>query len=185
MTKIKKEAQLALGPVPPALIACGNKSKRNIITLAWVGVVNSSPPMVSVAIRPGRYSHNLVKDSGEFTINLPKDEQVEIVDGCGTLSGKELDKFSHFNLTAEMGTLQFAPTIKECPVSMECVVDQTLSLESHSLFIGRVVATYLDQEIVDQKGMIDLEKCSLLGFFHGNYLETRTLDLKIGYTLKQ
>ncbi|MFO7952042.1 MAG: flavin reductase family protein [Bacillota bacterium] len=184
MAKVQKAAQLTLGPVPSALIACGNQSEQNIITLAWVGVVNSSPPMISVAIRPERYSHDLVKDSGEFTINLPTKEQAHIVDGCGTLSGNNLDKFSHFKLTAEKGTLQFAPVIKECPISMECRVEQTLTLESHSLFIGRVVSTYLDEEVVDHKGKIDLNQVSLLGFFHGNYLETRPLELKMGYTIK-
>lgn len=184
MTKLQKPAQLALGPVPPALIGCGNESEKNIITLAWVGVVNSSPPMISVSIRPNRYSHDLVRDSGEFTVNLPTTEQVDLTDGCGTLSGKDIDKFEHYNLTAFMGTLKYAPMIEECPISMECKVEHTLKLESHTLFIARVYTTYLLEEIIDQKGVIDMERCRLLGFCAGNYLQTLPLNLKLGYTLK-
>jgi len=185
MEKLKKPAKLALGPVPPALIACGNQEENNIITLAWVGVVNSSPPMISAAIRPGRYSHDIIKNSGEFTVNLPKKEQADIADGCGTVSGRDVDKFAQFNLAAEMGTLQHAPMIKECPISMECRVERTLSLASHTLFIGEVVATYLAEDIIDQKGIIDLNRVSLLGFCSGNYLQTEPMGLKIGYTYKK
>jgi len=185
MTKNKLPARLLLGPVPAALIGCGSGDAQNIITLAWVGVVNSNPPMLSIAVRPNRYSHNLIRDSGEFTVNLPSAEQVAKADGCGTLSGKDVDKFEHFGLTAARGTLSCAPMIEECPLSMECVVEKTLSLASHTLFIGRVVASYAADNAVDAKGNIDFGKARLLGFCSGNYLETVPLNLTLGYTLKK
>ncbi len=185
MKKNKQPARLLLGPVPPAMIACGDGEKFNIITLAWVGVVNSSPPMISAAIRPGRYSHDIIKNTGEFTINLPSADQVELADGCGTLSGRDLDKFSHFNLTPVKGTLQYAPLIDECPVGMECLVEHTLELESHTVYIGRVVASYTAAEITDERGTIDFERLSLLGFCAGSYLETKPLNLKIGCTSRR
>jgi flavin reductase (DIM6/NTAB) family NADH-FMN oxidoreductase RutF len=176
---------LLLGPVPPALIGCGFETVKNIITLAWVGVVNSSPPMISAAVRPNRYSHDLIKQSGEFTVNLPHTGQVDLTDGCGTLSGRDINKFEHFNLTAARGILEHAPVIDQCPISMECKVEQSLSLGSHTLFIGRVVATYVAKDILDEKGKINPARARLLGFCAGSYLGTSPLNLQLGYTLKE
>lgn len=185
MVKEKQPTQLLLGPVPSALIACGSEKEQNIITLAWVGVVNSSPPMISAAIRSNRHSYGIIKDSGEFTVNVPAAEQVEIADLCGTLSGRDVDKFARFNLTAVKGLLSCAPMINECPISMECKLEQTVELGSHTVFIGRVISTYLNSDITDDKGKIDFSKCKLLGFCGGSYLETAPLNLSIGYTAKK
>lgn len=185
MTKKKQPTQILLGPIPPALIACGNEKENNIITLAWVGVVNSSPPMISAAVRPNRYSHNIIRDTGEFSVNIPGVDQVDLTDGCGTLSGRDLNKFEHFNLTAVKGTLEYAPLIDECPISMECKVEQTIELGSHTVFLGRVVATYVSPAVTDEKGKIDFERCHLLGFCAGRYLETKPLNRSIGYTKKK
>ncbi len=184
MPKQKQSTQILLGPIPPALIGCGNESEKNIITLAWVGVVNSSPPMITAAVRPNRHSYQIIKDSGEFTVNLPNKDQVELADGCGTLSGRDLNKFEHFKVTAEMGTLKQAPMIAECPVSMECKLEHTVELDSHIVFIAEVVSSYVDSAVLDDKGKIDFEKCDLLGFCAGSYLGTKPLDLSIGYTRK-
>jgi len=185
MVKEKQPTQLLLGPVPSALIACGSEKENNIITLAWVGVVNSSPPMISAAIRSNRYSYKMIKDSGEFTVNVPAAEQVETADLCGTLSGRDIDKFSRFNLTPVKGLLKFAPMIEECPISMECKLEQTVELGSHTVFIGRVISTYINSDIVDGKGRVDFKKCKLLGFCGGSYLETTSLNRSIGYTVKE
>ncbi len=184
MPKTKQSTQILLGPIPPALIGCGNESEKNIITLAWVGVVNSSPPMITAAVRPNRHSYQIIKDSGEFTVNLPNKDQVELADGCGTLSGRDLNKFEHFKVTAELGTLKQAPMIAECPVSMECKLEHTVELDSHTVFIAEVVSSYVDAAVLDDKGKIDFEKCDLLGFCAGSYLGTKPLGLSIGYTRK-
>ena len=185
MAKKQQPAQVMLGPVPAALIGCGNAEEQNIITLAWVGVVNSSPPMVSIAVRPNRHSHRLIEESAEFTVNLPLADQVEIVDGCGTLSGKGLDKFAKYNLTPVKGTLLHAPFIEECPISMDCKVEKQISLGSHDLFIGRIIASYVAEEFLDTKGKIAFGRFNLLGFSAGSYLQAASLDLSIGYTVKE
>ena len=161
MGKSKQSTQLLLGPVPAALIACGYNAEQNIITLAWVGVVNSSPPMISISVRSNRHSYEMIKKSGEFTVNVPREEQVDLVDGCGTVSGRNLNKFEHYNLTPMYGTLSHAPMIKECPISMECILKHTLNLESHTVFIGQAISSYVDQEILTEKGAIDFEKCRI------------------------
>jgi len=185
MIKQKQPTQIILGPIPPALIGCGNEKEKNIITLAWVGVVNSSPPMVSAAVRPNRHSFDIIRDSKEFSINLPSADQVDLTDGCGNLSGRDLNKFEHFNLSAVQGTLKNAPMIDECPISLECKVEKILELGSHTIFISRVVATYVSSEVIDEKGKIDYDRCRLLGFCAGSYLETKPLNLSIGYTKKK
>lgn len=185
MAKNKQSSQLLMGPTPAALISCGNGTDNNIITLAWVGVVNSSPPMVSIAVRPNRHSYKMIRDTGEFTVNIPRDNQVHIADGCGTLSGRNVDKFAHFNLTAVMGTRKYAPMIEECPISMECKLEHTLELESHTVFIGSVVSSYVSEEVLDDEGKIDFKRFRPLGFCSGNYLKTAPLNLKLGYTLKE
>ncbi len=185
MPKSKQSTRLLVGPTPAALIACGDGNKQNIITLAWVGVVNSSPPMVSISVRPDRYSYEMIKRAGEFTINIPREEQVDIVDGCGTLSGRDLDKFEHFDLTAVSGILSYAPMIEECPISMECSLKHSLELESHTVFIGQVISAYVEESVLDEKGAVDFERCRILGFCSGNYLKTAPLNLKLGYTLKK
>jgi flavin reductase (DIM6/NTAB) family NADH-FMN oxidoreductase RutF len=185
MPKKKLSARLLLGPVPAALISCGHGDEKNMITLAWVGVVNSSPPMISIAVRPNRHSHSMIVESKEFVVNIPSVEQVELVDGCGTLSGKQINKFEHFGVTPVMGTLRHAPMIEECPVSMECVLEQTLTLGTHSLFIGRVVQAYVQPSFLDEQGKADLHRFPLLGFCSGQYLSTAPLNRSLGYTMKK
>jgi flavin reductase (DIM6/NTAB) family NADH-FMN oxidoreductase RutF len=186
MTKKALDAQTLLGPVPAALISCGREGgEKNIITLAWVGVVNSVPPMISIAVRPSRHSHGMIRESGEFVVNLPLDDQVAIVDGCGTLSGKNTDKFTHFNLTPHQGILTHAPGIAQCPVSLECRVRQTLQLGSHDLFIGEVVQVWVDEECLNDIGKADLTKTSLLGFAGGRYVSLVPTGLGIGYTARK
>jgi len=184
MTKKKQPTQLLLGPIPAALIGCGNGDEDNIITLAWVGVVNSNPPMISAAVRPNRHSFNIIKESGEFTVNIPAADQVEIVDFCGTLSGKDINKFTRFGLNPLKGLLDKAPMIEECPISMECKVKQTFELGSHTVFLGEVISSYVSEEILDRKGKIDFSKVSILGFCAGSYLAVSPLNLNIGYTGK-
>lgn len=186
MPKKKFSAQLLLGPVPAALISCGRGGgEQNIITLAWVGVVNSSPPMISIAVRPNRHSHRIIVETKEFVVNIPTVEQADLVDGCGALSGKQVNKFEHFGVTPVRGTLEHAPLIDECPISMECFLEQTLTLGTHSLFIGRVVQAYVDPSIIDDQGKTDLSRLSLLGFFSGQYLSAAPLNRSLGYTLKK
>lgn len=185
MSKEKLSPQALLGPVPAALISCGNAAgKHNIITLAWVGVVNSLPPMVSISIRPSRLSHGMIAETGEFVINLCAGGQVELADRCGTVSGREVDKFRSFGLTAVQGSLEYAPMIEECPVNLECMVEQTVELPSHTLFIGKVIAAYAGKGILGEGGRINYNEWQPLGFCNGKYLASSSLDLSLGCSLK-
>jgi len=157
-----------LFPTPVVLVTCvDEKGKANIITLAWTGVVNSEPPMIGISIRPGRYSHGCVKRSKEFVVNLPSDDMVRKVDACGILSGKETDKFTSVGLKQAVAQRVKPPLIDECPVQMECVVKQTISLGSHDLFLGEIVALHVREEIQTEKDRIDMTKASPLVFCPG------------------
>src|SRR4030067_1612679 len=144
---------------PVVLVTCTDGNGRpNIITLAWAGVVNSGPPMVGISIRPERYSHDCIKGAMEFVVNLPSEEMVKGVDACGMVSGRETDKFSLTGwktVPAEKGK---APLIDECPVQMECKVKQIISLGSHDLFLGEIIALHVKEEVQKEKGRIDILK---------------------------
>jgi flavin reductase (DIM6/NTAB) family NADH-FMN oxidoreductase RutF len=148
-----------LFPTPVVLVTCVNEEgKPNIITLAWVGVINSEPPMVGISIRPGRYSYACVKKAKEFVVNLPTEEMVRKVDACGVLSGKETDKFATMGWKPVPAEKVEAPLIDECPVSLECQVKEILPLGSHDLFLGQIVALHVKEEVQKEKGRIDMTK---------------------------
>jgi flavin reductase (DIM6/NTAB) family NADH-FMN oxidoreductase RutF len=148
-----------LFPTPTAMVSCaGRNTAPNIITIAWVGVVCSEPPIVSVSIRPGRHSHGLIRESGEFVINIPREEQLRKLDFCGVASGRDVDKFAELGLTPVPGTEVKAPFIKEGPVNLECRVMEVKSLGTHDLFLAEIVAVHMDEEIMNDKGKVDIAK---------------------------
>ncbi len=178
MAKILTKPDAALFPVPVILVSCADKEGRpNIITLAWCGMVCSEPPQLSISIRPHRYSYQLIKDTGEFVVNIPSAEIVGQVDQAGVVSGKAVDKFKEFGFTAEAASVVKAPLIKECTVSIECKVKQSYLLGTHEVFIGEIVAVHIDESIVGADGKIDYKKANPFTYCHGEYW---TLDKKIG-----
>jgi len=187
VAKKQLNPQTLLAPVPAALISCGREGEEpNIITLAWVGVVCSDPPMVSIAVRPGRYSYDIIKETKEFVINLPLESQVEVVDACGLVSGRKVEKFKHFKLTLQKGALKQAPAIAECPISLECEVRQVLALGAHHLFLGEVISVLAEESICDAKGKVDANKAPLLGYAAtGQYLGIKPLGPRIGFSAKK
>ena len=157
-----------LFPTPVVLVTCvDEKGKPNIITLAWAGVVNSEPPMIGISIRPERYSHGCIKGMGEFVVNLPSEEMVRGVDACGVVSGRETDKFDLTGWKAVPAEKVKAPLIDECPVQMECKVKQIISLGSHDLFLGEVVALHVKEEVQKERGRIDIPKALPLVYCPG------------------
>jgi len=157
-----------LFPTPVVLVTSVDEAEKpNIITLAWVGVVNSEPPMIGLSIRPGRYSHDCVRRSKEFVVNLPSAEMVRKVDACGVLSGKETDKFAAMGWKPVPAQKVKPPLIDECPVQMECQVKEVISLGSHDLFLGEIVALHVKEEIQKEKGRIDITKALPLVFCPG------------------
>jgi len=169
MAKLQWKPGTLLAPAPPALVSCGTMEEHNVLTAAWTGIVNSEPPMTYVSIRPQRHSHSIIKEKGEFVINLPTEAIVKATDLCGVKSGRDVDKFALAGLTAEPSNLVAAPGIAECPISLECKVREITSLGSHDMFLADIVAVDVDPRYVDEKGALHMEKAGLLAYAHGAY----------------
>ncbi len=168
MPKKTVKSTSALLVTPVVLVTCRDEGGTdNIITLAWVGVASSDPPTISIAIRPDRHSHALIKKSGEFAVNLPPLSVLKEMDFCGVASGKKVDKFSATGLTPVPAEKIKVSLIQECPVNLECRVKQVISLGSHDLFLGEVVTAHMDDEIRDEKGKIDGRKLRPFVFLAG------------------
>lgn len=160
-----------LCPVPAVMVSCACEGARpNIITIAWAGTACSQPPMLSVGVRPERFSHHIIRQSGEFVINLVGRGQLSAADYCGVRSGKDEDKFASCGLTAvPVPGLRHAPAIAQCPLYLACKVEHTLALGSHDLFIGRVVDMGVRRGLIDPSGKIDLRQADLAAYSHGVY----------------
>ncbi len=156
--------------------------RPNIITLAWVGTLCSEPPIIGVSIRPSRYSHALVKVAGEFAVNVPTAEMVRAVDWCGNVSGHSEDKFKAMGLTPVPTQVIHTAAIKECPLTIECQVTQTIHLGTHELFLGKVVAVQVDEAILDARGQIDLGKANPLAYGGHAYWTLGQFVERQGYT---
>ena len=138
-----------LYPLPVVMVSLADRDGRpNIITLAWVGTVCTNPPMVSISVRPERYSYPILKESGEFVINLTTKELAFATDYCGVKSGRDVDKFKEMGLTPIPASEVKAPMIKESPVNIECKVRQILPLGSHDMFLADVVAVHADEKYI-------------------------------------
>ncbi len=171
MAKILQEPSTILYPLPAAMISCADAEGRpNIITLAWVGTVASTPPHVAIGVRPSRHSHRIIASSGEFVVNIPSAGQLHATDYCGCVSGREVDKFAACGFTPSPASqLKYAPTIAECPVNIECKVAHSLKLGSHTLFIGQVVAVQVEESILDEEGRIDYQRARPFAYVNRNY----------------
>ena len=158
-----------MAPVPPALVTSGDGEHANVFTAAWTGIVCSEPAMTYVSIRPSRYSHEIISKTGEFVINLPCESIAKATDLCGVKSGRDVDKFELTGLTPEPSAMVAAPSIAQCPISLECKVRQVLPLGSHDMFLAEIVGVGVDERFVDEKGALHMEKCGLLAYSHGAY----------------
>ena len=185
MTKIVWKAGTLLAPVPPALISCGSVEKPNVMTAAWTGIIASDPAMTYVSVRPSRYSHKLIQESGEFVINLTTLPLVKAADWCGVKSGKDVDKFKAMGLTAKPCAQVKAPQIEEAPVSLECKVKSVTNFGTHDMFLAEIVAVDVDDRYLDEKGKLWLEKAGLVAYVHGFY-STRARKIgKFGFSVEK
>ena len=176
--KIQRRPATVLLPVPAVMVSIADGPKKaDIITLAWVGTVCSAPPMVGIAVRPSRYSYELLQRTHDFVVNIPRATQVEAVDYCGQVSGRDVDKFKECGFHALPASRVSAPLIEECPVNLECVTRHRLSLGAHDLFIGEIVAAHYDDDVVDARGRLQPAKLDALAYVHGDYW---TLGDKVG-----
>lgn len=168
-----------LNPVPAVMVTCADTAgKANIITLAWAGTINSDPPMLSISVRRERYSYGLIKEKGQFAVNLTTQKLALATDLCGVKSGRDIDKFEAAKLTAEKATVIDVPIIKESPVSLECIVKNRLELGSHDMFVAEIVAVNVEEGLLDEKGKLMLDKAGLICYSHGKYW---TLGKELGF----
>ena len=159
-----------LAPVPVVMVSCARKGEKpNIVTLAWVGTVNSDPPMCSISVRKERFSHSIIRDTGEFVINLVGEEQLRATDFCGVKSGRDVDKFAACGLTPVPIDGFAAPAIGECPVYLACRVTSVQELGSHDLFLGFIERVGIKPDMMDAQGRIDFGKMKLIAYNHGAY----------------
>lgn len=161
-----------LYPLPAVMVSTADKKGNdNIITIAWTGTVCTNPPMVYISVRPERYSYHMIKESGEFVINLTTQKLMKATDFCGVRSGKDTDKWSRCCLTRKpAASLKYAPVIAESPVNIECRVEKIEELGSHHMFLARVTAVQTDEKYMDEKGKFQLNRAGLLAYSHGEYL---------------
>lgn len=161
-----------LYPLPTVMVSTADKKgNTNILTIAWTGTVCTNPAMVYISVRPERYSYHMVKESGEFVINLTTEALVYAMDFCGVRSGKDVNKWEECHLTqGKAATLEYAPIIEEAPVNIECKVKSIQELGSHDLFLAEVTAVQADEKYMNAEGKFDLNKTELLAYSHGEYL---------------
>ena len=185
MGKITWKPGTFVYPIPAVMVSCGPMDKSNIITVAWTGIINTNPAMVYISVRPTRYSYNLIKDQGEFVINLTTKNLVKATDWCGVKTGAKVDKFKEMKLHKEKANFLKCPMIKESPVSVECKVKEIKELGSHTMFMAEVVAINVDEKYIDNKGAFDITKCDLMAYANGNYLAMGKKLGKFGFSVKK
>lgn len=174
-----------LYPLPVVMVSLADRDgKPNIITIAWAGTICTNPPMVSISVRPERYSYPILKDTGEFVINLTTKELAYATDYCGIKSGRDVDKFKEMNLTPLPGEQVKAPLIGESPVNIECKVRRIMPLGSHDMFIADVVAVHADEKYMDEQHKFHLEKAEPIVYSHGAYLVCGEQMGSFGYSVK-
>ncbi|MFX1252424.1 MAG: flavin reductase family protein [Promethearchaeota archaeon] len=167
--KIQDENNSAFYPNPVVLVSAKHNSQESIITLAWAGTVCSDPPMVSISVRESRFSYQIINNSREFVINFPTIEMLDQVNLCGTKSGREIDKWEKCNFMRAKSKVVQTPSIAECPVNMECQVEQVIKLGSHDLFLAKVVALSIDDDWKNNKYP------EMLTFTRGKYGRVKVL----------
>lgn len=166
-------------PLPAVMVSVGDKEgKTNIITVAWVGTICTNPAMLYISVRPERYSYDMIRESGEFVVNLTTEALVKATDYCGVRSGRDVDKWKETGLTkGKANELSYAPVIEESPVNIECKVTEVKELGSHHMFMAEVVSVQVSDEYMNETGKFCLNETGLIAYSHGEY---RSLGEQIG-----
>lgn len=186
MAKISFKPGNMLYPLPAVMVSVADRDgKSNIITVAWAGTVCTNPPMVSISVRPSRYSHHMIVETGEFVINLTTRELAHATDYCGVRSGRDVDKWREMNLTPAASDMVKAPCIAECPVNIECRVARVEKLGSHDMFLAEVAAVHVDDRYMDGRGTFHLEKADPMVYSHGVYYALGAALGKFGYSVQK
>lgn len=173
-----------MAPLPVVMVSCGNGDEKNIITIAWTGIVNSDPPYTYISVRRERHSHSIIEKNGEFVINLVNEKLAKHCDWCGVKSGAKVNKWKERGLTPIKGDVVSCPMIAESPVNLECKVIEKHSYPSHDMFVAEIVAMHVDDQYVDEKGRITLDLANLVSYNHGEYIPLRKKPIgKFGFSV--
>jgi len=174
-------------PLPAVLISCGSSPENyNLLTISWVGTICTNPPMCYISVRPERHSYDIIKQTGEFVINLTNEDMAFATDWCGVKSGKDFNKFTEMKLTPVKGEKVNAPTVKESPLCIECKVKEIIKLGSHDMFIADVVNVQADRKYIDTKtDTFKLSEAKLIAYSHGHYYKLGEEIGKFGWTVKK
>ena len=185
MKKREFKGSVLLNPVPVVMITCRNKEgKENVFTVAWTGTICTKPPMLSISVRPERLSYEYIKETMEFTVNMPHRKQTRETDFCGVRSGRQFDKIKECGFTMVEGKDVNVPFIKECPVNIECKVKQIIPLGTHDIFLAEVVGSHVNENLMDENDKIHLEWANLISYSHGEYFPISNEPIgKFGYSV--
>ena len=186
MAKTEWKAGNMLYPIPAVLVSCGTaEGKYNMMTAAWTGTISSDPVMASVSIRPERFSNHIIRETGEFVLNLTTRKLAFATDFCGVKSGKDIDKFAHLGLHKVEVPGISAPGIEESPVNIACKVIRVENFGVHDLFLGEVTGVSVDEQYMDEKGKFDLAKADLIAYSHGEYFALGEKVGKFGFSVRK
>lgn len=186
MGKVNFKPGNMLYPLPVVMVSVADKEgKPNILTIAWTGTICSDPPMISISVRKERYSYSIIKETGEFVINLTTKELAFATDYCGVKSGRDVDKFKEMKLTPIAGDVVKAPMIAESPVNIECQVTEIKELGTHDMFLAKVVAVHADEAYMDENHKFHLEAAEPIVYSHGTYLTTGEALGTFGFSVKK
>ncbi len=174
-------------PLPAVLVSCGDSPDNfNVITISWVGTICTNPAMCYISVRPERHSYDLIKNSGEFVINLTTEDMAFATDWCGVKSGKEVNKFEAMGLTPVMGEMVKAPIIKESPLCIECRVKEIVKLGSHDMFLAEVLNVQANKKFIDpETDTFKLSDARLIAYSHGHYYKLGDEIGRFGWTVQK
>ena len=182
MSKVAWKGGALLGPLPPVMVSCGSGETDNIITVAWTGITCTHPPKTYISIRPSRHSYPIIRETGEFVINLAPASLVRAVDYCGIYTGAKVDKFEKCGLTRAPAQAVQCPLIAESPLSLECRVTDVIPLGSHDMFLADIVAVDVEDSLLDERGALCLSRAELVAFAHGEYFALGDKLGKFGFS---
>lgn len=186
MAKISFKPGNMLYPLPAVMVSVADREgKSNIITVAWAGTICTNPPMLSISVRPSRFSHHMIEETGGFVVNLTTKELAYATDYCGVRSGRDVDKWKEMKLTPAASDVVKAPFIQESPVNIECRVTEIKRLGSHDMFIAEVVAVHVDERYMDEKGSFHLSDAKPIVYSHGEYFSLGEGLGRFGYSVKK
>ena len=185
MARRNFKAGALTAPLPPVMVSVGDMENSNIITIGWTGILSTIPPRTYISVRPERHSYKILKEKREFVINLTTADQARVVDYAGIYTGAKVDKFKECKLTKVESKEVSAPTIAECPLSLECRVIEIIPMGTHDVFISDIVSVSCDESILDEDGKIRFDKAGLLAYAHGEYFALGEKVGKFGFSTKK